>query len=219
MPSACLRGISKPDLSKLLSNNRSTTNHFSDFVAYCNGFHCSTESRFSKEASHCVTRFMTSRNVQLRVAITCITFLPPFSTLPASNPASSRFLKFLSSHSNTAHCSRESFASILSNMSLTKPYAGSKIIRSRTLLLNLNFQLNHRVVKKSAKVRCTNWGLPSTSFIPIPVLSLPACTFPKNSCISSVFLLCNDSSTVVGGGVATKAHFSKSLKYFSFLSS
>jgi hypothetical protein len=31
--------------------------------------------------------------------------------------------------------------------------------------------------------------------------------------------LCNDSSTVVGGGVATKAHFSKSLKYFSFLSS
>ena len=110
-------------------------------------------------------------------------------------------------------------ASTVSNMSLTKSYSGSKRIRSSTFLLNSMFLLNHRAVKNSAKVRCTNRGLPTTTFISIPVLFFHAFTLTKNFSISAyIFLSCYDCS-VGGGSVAAKAHFSKSLKSLSFFSS
>jgi hypothetical protein len=56
----------------------------------------------------------------------------------------------------------------------------------------LKFSLNQHAVKYSANVRCTNWGLPSTTFITIPVLSFPSWTWTKKGCISSsIVLLCN----------------------------
>ena len=87
--------------------------------------------------------------------------------------------KHSSFHSSAAECSGQSFASILSNMSLTKQYSGSKRTLSRTLLSNSKFLLNQRDVRYSAKEECTNWGLPPTTLITTHVFSFPASTFPK----------------------------------------
>jgi hypothetical protein len=127
---------------------------------------------------------------------------------------SNRVFRCSRSLSMAAQCGGQSFASILSNMSVITLNVRSRRIPSSTILLNLNFLLNQPVAKYSLNGRCTNWGLPSTTFITIPVLCFPACTLSKNGCIYAfMFLSCNDSS-IVRDSMATRAHFSNSLNMF-----
>jgi hypothetical protein len=131
--------------------------------------------------------------MQSRVAVMCITLLPPLSTALMSH-LSNRVSRHSSLHSSAAQYGGHSFANILSNMSLVTLYLRQKIIFSRTLSFNSIF-FNVRDASYFAKDECTNWNLPSATFIAICILSFPACTLTKNGYISSsIFVLCNDFS-------------------------